>query len=658
MDFHEGLNVIVGANNSGKTGLLQAISLLSAATKKMSVDDFNKFNLMRFDELYREEAPKIEVEYTISHTVNVGDVEDEGISRMLPFLESNDVLTDFVGTEAPQEYKLHAKVGAVYALNAKHVGKYRELLASNPSFSGYSLHLNRFVQDGCYEWNYSNTATGETVEPQKATGILDVQYIRADRTNDDVRSEVRGEIDSFSKSTEVKIKLDSFWAETSGRLKDILGESLTKMDNLFVNENNEIGLSSGKVAIATDIQMKDQPVSGSYLVQARDTLAEFNLPLDHNGLGYNNLINIYMLIKLNEARRDRGFRVLCLEEPEAHLHPAMQYKLFRYLKRRDEDNALHQQIFVTTHSTNISAVAGLDNMFMMAYLREGALSDCVQQSLEKQFQDDGDSNLKATAKKHLAKFLDVTRSDILFADKVILVEGIAERLLLPRFMEQCGFPYEDHHVSIVEIGGKHFEHFVELFNGNAVKKKVLCITDCDFTWIDDTEGSLAFVSKDKYSDARPDHIAKLQERFSMDNLKVCSQRQGGRTFEDELFMANAANVGILKEMMKRVIPDMLADELDALGLDIDRWLSAQSGLDGRIRKSVGRYLEAFQNRKDALEENKGFYATLAFAEMFLHYASVQKGSLALRLLVDPIQIEGEVFEVPEYIREGLDWLRQ
>lgn len=72
---------------------------------------------------------------------------------------------------------------------------------------------------------------------------------------------------------------------------------------------------------------------------------------------------------------------------------------------------------------------------------------------------------------------------MLFADKVILVEGIAERLLLPLFMEKCGCAYEDEHISIIEIGGKHFEHFVELFNGNAVCKKVLCITDKDFKWI-------------------------------------------------------------------------------------------------------------------------------------------------------------------------------
>ena len=280
-------------------------------------------------------------------------------------------------------------------------------------------------------------------------------------------------------------------------------------------------------------------IPDSFITEVKDTKSEFIVPIDHNGLGYNNLINIYMLIKLKELRVGKDFRILCLEEPEAHLHPAMQYKLFKYLKKLDAEKKLNQQIFVTTHSSNISAVAGIDNMFMMAYDRSVTPQDCINQSLELQFKDQGKTNKKSEAKKHLAKFLDVTRSDMLFADKVILVEGIAERLLLPYFMEKCGYAYEDEHVSIVEIGGKHFEHFVELFNGNALKKKVLCITDKDFSWINDEE---KFKTWKSYSEDKPTHIEKLRKRFTFDEFKIITQNCGGRTFEDELFLANCKNI--------------------------------------------------------------------------------------------------------------------
>ena len=72
MDFHKGLNVIIGANNSGKTGLLYAIKLLSNP-KEITTDDFNKNNLILFKEKYRDSAPKIVIEYSIKHTISEDD---------------------------------------------------------------------------------------------------------------------------------------------------------------------------------------------------------------------------------------------------------------------------------------------------------------------------------------------------------------------------------------------------------------------------------------------------------------------------------------------------------------------------------------------------------------------------------------------------------
>lgn len=366
-----------------------------------------------------------------------------------------------------------------------------------------------------------------------------------------------------------------------------------------------------------------------------------------------------MLIKLSEIQKGKDFRILCLEEPEAHLHPAMQYKLFKYLKKLDEDNDLNQQIFVTTHSSNISAVAGIDNMFMLAYERDRESPDCRQQSLAEQFKDNDDqTTVKAEAKAHLTKFLDVTRSDMLFADKIILVEGIAERLLMPLFMELCGCPYEDEHISIVEIGGKHFGYFVELFNGNAVKKKVLCVTDNDFKWIDfDGDGKLR--SYADYEAHEPAHIADLEKRFPIDNFHISTQKAGGKTFEDEFFVTNLQNKDIATIMFKKAISNTMSDFLDAYGLDIAKWEANFTEIDGRSSKIIRKYLDAYRERADSAPEKNDEYANIIFAQLFLHYIKNKKGDFALDVLTDKELVNEDGSSrivVPKYIEEGLQWL--
>lgn len=655
MSFHKGLNVIIGSNNSGKTGLLYAINLLNYPSK-VSVDDFNKNNLLKYEELYADNPPEIIIEYYISHRIAEDDTNDESIIRLLPFLGIKELNENRTEKDGKVEYNIAAKIKAVFSLDVKHLDDYKKEFKSVHNYDEYFMMLNRFVEK-YYSWNYTNGITDTKAEQKTATSVFDIRLIEAERTSEEVRKETKREIDAFTKDSEHAAELDALRKDVSNDLKEILKESITKLSDLFENEDNEIGLKKGNVSIFSDVKANFS-VADAYVTEVKDTKSGFVVPLQHNGLGYNNLINIYMLIKLTEVQKGRDFKILCLEEPEAHLHPAMQYKLFKYLKNLDKKNELNQQIFVTTHSSNISAVAGIDNMFMLAYERNEGSSDCRQQCLEEQFKDSDGKTEKNDAKMHLTKFLDVTRSDMLFADKVILVEGIAEKLLMPLFMDVCGCSYEDEHISIVEIGGKHFEHFVELFNGNAVNKKVLCITDRDFKWIDDEDRlkSLATYQKEEVS-----HIKKLKERFNIENFHINTQTLGGKTFEDELFLANMENVETAKIFFKKAICDGLEEFFDTYNFDIEAWISNEDKIDGRSRKVISKYLKAFSERTDTAPENTKFYEKLIFAELFLHYAKNKKGDVALSLLTDGnLYNEDETTKiiVPNYIQEGLKWLIQ
>lgn len=656
MEFHKGLNVIIGANNSGKTGLLHAINLLNSPSD-ISVNDFNKNLLLQYSKLYSDAAPSIIIEYNICHRIYENDTNDESIIRLLPFLGIKGFEENRYEHDGIAEYNISAQIKAVYALDTKYLEEYKRAVSNEAKdFETYLLVLKRFV-DNHYSWNYTNGISETKAEQKSVTEIFDIRFIGAERTSEEVRKETKQEIVSFTKDADNVADFDKFRHDVSEELEKLLSPSITKLTALFENEKNAIGLEKGNVSITSTVRANFS-LADAYATEVKDTKSGYSLPLQYNGLGYNNLINIYMLIKLTEIRPGKDFRILCLEEPEAHLHPAMQYKLFKYLRDLDETDGLNQQIFVTTHSSNISAVAGIDNMFMLAYDRNKDGSDCSQQSLQAQFTDKDGTTNKAEAKAHLTKFLDVTRSDMLFSDKVILVEGIAEKLLVPLFMEIYGCSYEDEHISIVEIGGKHFKYFVELFNGNAVKKKVLCITDKDFKWIG-SDGNNGLRSYSEYENEKPSHITDLKEKFPIENFSICTQSIGGCTFEDEFFLTNMVDKSVASAIFKRAISDTVRDFFDKYGFDLTAWDTHIEELDGRSRKPIKKFLDAYKSRTDTSMDRTSDYEKLIFAEIFLHYAKSKKGDVALEILTDETLLNEDgssKLVVPRYIQEGLAWL--
>lgn len=86
--FNEGLNVFVGSNNSGKTGLLKAISLINNLSS-ISVHDFNLNNIMScFMTTYKINAPYIEITYDIKHVIKDNDYSDETFIILQPFIST------------------------------------------------------------------------------------------------------------------------------------------------------------------------------------------------------------------------------------------------------------------------------------------------------------------------------------------------------------------------------------------------------------------------------------------------------------------------------------------------------------------------------------------------------------------------------------------
>lgn len=263
--------------------------------------------------------------------------------------------------------------------------------------------------------------------------------------------------------------------------------------------------------------------------------------LYQNGLGENNLIFTSVvlgdLINRCEDHALEIYNALLVEEPEAHLHPQYQNTFFEYL---NELQSKGLQIFVTSHSPTITAKSDVNNISVLQ--REQSTIQSFS------FDELSEVDYPKESKRHLRKFLDTTKAQLFFANGVLLVEGVAEAIIIPILAKKFLAEKIDlckSGIELVNIGGVAFNHFGLLFNNDDERKRLLSkcaiITDSD--------------PKDDGAISDRAHNAKDLEKH---NLKVCL---APHTLEYDLFEQSERN----KTIMREVYRNMHAQTGDLIG---------------------------------------------------------------------------------------------
>lgn len=164
-------------------------------------------------------------------------------------------------------------------------------------------------------------------------------------------------------------------------------------------------------------------------------------------------------------KNDHNFTLMCVEEPEAHLHPHLQRSVYKKLFEEIKGQPL--SLFLTTHSPNLASVTPLPSIVV---LREDMKNGSCAYSL---------ANLALTAREmeDLQRYLDVSRAEILFSRAIIFVEGDAEETLIPVFAQTLGINLDELGITVCNVGGVNFTPYVRL--ANALSLPFCVITDWD-----------------------------------------------------------------------------------------------------------------------------------------------------------------------------------
>jgi len=191
------------------------------------------------------------------------------------------------------------------------------------------------------------------------------------------------------------------------------------------------------------------------------------LEMAEGGLGFNNLLYMAVLLAaLADPVDEHGLRVLLVEEPEAHLHPQLQDLLMQYLETEAQAGT---QVIVTSHSPTFASAARVERLTVFSAGDDG--TPIARRP--------GDFGLTSKQLSHLRRFLDITKAALFFAKGVVLVEGVAEQLLLPVIAQRLGRPLTTNGVAVINIGGVAFPPFTDLFGPGRLPFPVAVVSDDD-----------------------------------------------------------------------------------------------------------------------------------------------------------------------------------
>lgn len=675
IDIEEELSLVIGKNNTGKT------SILSALDKFLNRSDNNKFHFDDFNIDFKEELSKliigdildsnhyiekgiklkIFIEYTetcnlenLSKVMMDLDPENNqivlGFEYILPYNNYIDLRSDWGNFKIKEERKHEANN------QYKAKGLY-DFLADN--FTNYFHFQRKSIEINTDKIINENNYIDLDKELISTKDIINFKYIsaRRDVANKDIDKTLSTQTSKIYEKTETKQRQN----EAVEVFKDKLSETDDQLSRIYVDLFHDIIAKVGdfggikpnesEIEIISNLQHRELLKGNTTVVYKHDD--HNKLPEHYNGLGYMNLIymifEIEILIqefKREKERKPADINLLFIEEPEAHTHPQMQYVFIKNIKKllregikREDGECRKLQYIITTHSSHIVADSDFDDV---KYLKKNGCNSVDAKNL-KDLKKDYDERSKEY--HFLTQYLTISRAEIFFAEKVVLIEGDTERILIPTMMKKIDIeeaekykhigekdpylPLLSQNISIIEVGAySHiFDKFIDFLG-----IKSLVITDLDATNEDSEK-------------------CRVSDGISYSNSAI-SHYFGGKTINE------LKNYILTDKIFNKVNDTWTVQENGKLCIT---YQTTENGYNARSFEDAFIHINRnfVNSNKDGFKglKNKALFDTDADAYDLASNCIKKKTHFAMDIIFHTNKTFNN-WEIPSYIKEGLLWLKK